>query len=142
MRDSSALARPRGLLSGRSYGFYVTLGTVVLSVVTAIVYAALYSNTPRFMSWPAFAVILAGGVLALILLLLRFGQIASAVVALADLAGLLLFIRVIYNYVVVVMAGIDLSSFEARFIVCTVLFVLSLAAGIVSVFSRQTKEAK
>ena len=39
-------------------------------------------------------------------------------------------------------AGLDLSSFEARFIVCTVLFVLSLAAGIVSVFSRQTKEAK
>lgn len=128
------------MFSNRNHGFYVTLVAIIISLICSIVYATEYHTTPRFMSWSAFAVILVGSIISLFLLLFHFGEIASAVVALADLIGLMLFVYVIYNYVAVVMAGIDLSSFEARFIICCVLMGLSLVISIASIFTKQNKE--
>lgn len=42
----------------KSYGFFVTLALMTLSVATMIIYASVYGGT-RFMSWAEFAVVVA-----------------------------------------------------------------------------------
>lgn len=131
-------------LAEKSFGFYVTVGVAVLAIITAIVYAACYSNTPRFLSWPAFALLIAGAVIALGLAFLRLDEFGTAILALFSLIALLLFVKVIYNYVIVVIVGIDLNSFEPAFLASTVLFALTFVASVVNIFLPQNKpkEAK
>lgn len=133
------------VFKNRSLGFYCGACVALLSIVTAIVYAACYHNLPRFMSWEAFYVVLAGSVVALVGLLFNnkiVEDVACAVLILANVIGLCFFIQYIYNYVVVVMVGIDLNHFDTEFIVCTALFAVSLIAAIVSFFMPKAKENK
>ena len=132
------MGKIKDFFKAKGYGFYATVFVSLLSLVAAIVYAATYQNTSRFMSWAAFAVILIGVVLALLLSVTRFGEFAPAVLAAADFAALMLFIKIIYNYVAVVMVGIDLTSFEPRFIACTVLFALCVVMSIACIFAIKT----
>ncbi len=126
-------------LAEKRFGFYVTLAVAVLSLVTAIVYAVGYSNNARFMSWPAFILLIVGAVAALVFAFLDLDDFGTAILALFSLIGLLLFIHIIYNYVVVVMIGIDLSSFSGAFIASAVMFVLTFAASFVNLFLPQKK---
>jgi hypothetical protein len=137
-------------LKGRSYGFFVTLCVAVLSLVTAIVYAACYQSTPRFMDWNVLIIMVVGIVLSLAMLFVKMPKgfiistdtihdLAGVPMALANLIGLMLYIEVIYNYVAVVMVGIDLGSLSGEFIACTLLLVLSFVAALVNVFLRQDK---
>lgn len=48
------------LLENKSYGFYVTFVSVVVSIVCAAVYASMYSGS-RYMEWPAVVAMLVGG---------------------------------------------------------------------------------
>lgn len=133
---------PKNYFKERSYGFYVTLGIVLFSVVTAIVYAALYGDTPRFMAWSVFVSLIVGAVVALACTFLRLDQLAPAALALTSLIALLRYIRVIYNYVVVVLVGIDVDSFEPRFIASMVLLSILLVASIADIFLKQSKEKR
>ena len=62
--------------------------------------------------------------------------------ALANFVALMLYITNIYNYVVVVMVGIDISSFSTQFIACTTLFAILLVASVANIFFKQSKEEK
>lgn len=127
----------------RSLGFYCTAGAALFAIVTSIVYAACYHNLPRFMSWEAFYVLLFGAIVALGVLVVKnkiVEDVASALLILATIIGLCFFIQYIYNYVVVVMVGIDLNHFDPEFIVCTTMFAVSLVAAIVSFFMPKAKE--
>lgn len=126
----------------KSFGFYVTLAAVVLAIITAIVYAVGYSNTPRFLSWPAFILLIAGAVVTLALAFFNLDEFGTGVMALCSLIALLLFAQIIYNYVVVVMVGIDLANFDPEFLASTILFALTFVVSVVCVFLPQNKPKK
>lgn len=130
------------LLGNKSYGYYITLALSVLSVVTAVVYLVMY-NGSRYMSAPAAVLPIVGAVAAVGLGFVHGGgKAANAVLALCDFVALLFYIYGIYFYVSVVMVGIQASSFNSQFVICTVLFVVLLIANLINVFLKQEKEAK
>ena len=130
------------LLGNKSYGYYITLALSVLSVVTAVVYLVMY-NGSRYMSAPAAILPILGAVAAVGLGFVRGGgKAANAVLALCDFVALLFYIYGIYFYVSDVMVGIQASSFNSQFVICTVLFAVLLIANLINVFLKQEKEAK
>lgn len=128
----------QGLFKDKSYGFYVTLALIVASVAVAVVYAVLY-NGSRYLSMPAVGLMIGGAVVALALCFTKAAHWACAVLALADFVGLLFYIYGIYFYVSIVMVGIQASTFNWQFQLCTVLFAVLLVANVVNVFLKQVK---
>ena len=126
----------------RAYGFYITLLAIVLSLITAIVYVANYKNDVSFMSWLAFAMLLVGAIVGLVCAFFRIPELGQAVLGVTSLVALLFFVKFLYGYVAVVAVGIDVDGLEPRFIICSILFVLTLIASIVSIFAKQTIEQK
>lgn len=126
----------------RAYGFYITLLAIVLSLVTAIVYAANYHADLTFMSWLAFAMLLVGAGVGLVCAFFRIPELGQAVLGVTSLIGVLFFVKSLYGYLAVVAVGIDLDGLEPRFLACTILFALTLVVSIVSIFAKQTIEAK
>lgn len=92
--------------------------------------------------WAGFAVMIAGIAVAIVLTALKLNDWAPPVLALANFVALLLYITNIYNYVVVVMVGIDIASFSTQFVACTVLFAIGLAGSVANIFFRQVKEVE
>lgn len=129
---SDAMAR-------RPLGFRVTLVTIAASVLTAAAYAFIYSSS-RYMSWPAFGVMVAGAVLAAALIALHKERFAPAVLLVCDYLSLLLYIYYIYFYISSVATGIQFSGFPLEFFVNAGLYAASLVLSIASVFMRQTNE--
>lgn len=127
------------ILANKPAGFRVTLAATALSLVTALVYLALYSAS-RYMSWQAFGIMVAGVVLTAALIALKQERFAPSALLLGDFLALLFFVYYIYFYISSVVTGIQFSGFSAEFYVTMALFVLSLALSIASVFMRQTEE--
>lgn len=123
----------------KSYGFYVTLALIVLTVATAVMYAVLYHGS-RYLSTPAVIIMLGGAAISLALCFTKYAKWACAVLALADFAGLLLYIYGIYFYVSIVMVGIQASSFNWQFLLCTTVLAVLLVINVVNVFLKQVNE--
>lgn len=92
------------LLENKSYGFYVTFVSVVVSIVCAAVYASMYSGS-RYMEWPAVVAMLVGAAVSLVLMFTKKAGWANAVIAAADFVAFLYYVYGIYFYVSVVMVG-------------------------------------
>lgn len=133
------MGKENKLLKDKSYGFYVTLALIVASLAVSLIYMALY-NGSRYMSWSAVGIMLAGTAIALVLAFTKLAKWSCVVLALADFAGLLLYVYGIYFYVSIVMVGIQASTFNWQFQLCTVMFVVLLVANVINVFLKQTKE--
>lgn len=128
-------------LKDKRYGFYFVLVTMLLSLITMIVYAVGYSKT-RYMSWGAFAIILIGVVLVAILLALKLYSLAPAVLLTTNFVALLMFVYYIYFFISSVMTGIQFSGFPPEFIATTTFFVLMLVASIITVFVPIAKKTE
>lgn len=128
--------------SDKRYGFYVTIVSMVMSIVAAIVYVMSYHAYVNFMSWTAFVMFLVGVVLSVILLVLRRYTFATLILFAGDLLGLLFYVRHIYSYVQVVVAGVDIASFSSNFILSTVFISIAFVLSIVSVFLPQCKPSE
>ncbi len=124
----------REYFAEKKYGFYVLLSSMLLSLITMIVYAASYGQT-RYMSWAAFAILLVGIVLAAVLIVFRLYRFAPAVMLVTTLISLLLFIYYIYFFISSVLTGIQFSGFPPEFWASVIFFALSLVVSIVSVFT-------
>ena len=70
------------------------------------------------------------------------GKFANAILALCDFVALLFYIYGIYFYVSIVLVGIQASSFNSQFVICTILFAGLLILNLINVFLKQEKEAK
>lgn len=127
------------ITEGKKPGFWVTVGLIVLSIITAITYIACFSNTDE-MNYFAFAFLLVGAVAGIGLIAFKKYTLASYVVAGSIFIALLFYIYAVYYYVSVVMVGIDLDHFSTEFIICTILFLVAFVGGLVDVFMGQTKE--
>ena len=124
----------------KSYGFYVTLGVAVLTIITMAVYSASYGSVERYMSWAAIGVMVAGLIIGLALSVLNLGEWGAAVMAICNFVGLMQYITKIYNYVVVVMVGIDINTLSTQFIACTVFFAILIVVSIANIFFKQEKK--
>ncbi|MCI9031296.1 MAG: hypothetical protein HFK09_02095 [Clostridia bacterium] len=128
----------RDYIKDKALGFWFTAGIAVLSLATAITYAASYAGTENI-NWFSFAFMLAAFVAAVVLVAIgRFGLTPYIQAALVFLS-LLFFIYGIYYYVSVVLVGIDLDSFDPEFIVCTVLYAATFGLSVANVFLKQIK---
>lgn len=125
--------------ANKKYGFYVTLATILLAIVTLIVYVSIYSST-RYMSWEAFWIILVGAVLSVVLILLKQYRFAPALLLTANFVGMLFFIYHIYFFVSSAVVGIQFSGFPPEFFVNIVFYVLTLVVSIAAVFLPQAEE--
>ncbi len=123
----------------KCYSFLVMLLVMVLTGVTAYMYYVNYNKLDVYMSWPAIYAMAAGVVAALVLSIIGWDEFAAGVLAVGNLIGLLLFAQAIYGYVVVVLVGIDLNSFDSSFITCAALFAVNFIASIVTVFLPKKK---
>ena len=126
-------------MANKTLGFRVTLVTMVLSLVTALVYLAIYSSS-RYMSWQAFGTMVAGVVVAAALIALKQVRFAPSALLLGDFLSLLFYVYYIYFYISSVATGIQFSGFPLEFFVNAVLYGLSLVLSIACVFMRQTAE--
>ena len=129
----------KGLFKNKSIGFYVTLGTIGLALVTAVAYLLCYNNTDNFNVW-AFIVLLVSVVASVILVLIKQYKIAPYALGFLNFVALLFYVYGIYYYVSVVLVGIDLDHFEPQFFVSTILFVVLLGASVAAIFMKQEKE--
>ena len=133
--------RQISFFSFRRYGFYVTLFSSLLGIIAAVVYLFYYKDYATMMSYPAVIILIALSALSIILSLPRVtAKWAAIPVAIGALLALLFYIRVMYNYVTVVMVSIDLAGFSPQFILCSVLFVLTLVLTTANIFFGQVKE--
>lgn len=126
-------------MANKTLGFRVTLVTMVLSLVTALAYLAIYSSS-RYMSWQAFGIMVAGVVVAAALIALKQVRFAPSALLLGDFLSLLFYVYYIYFYISSVATGIQFSGFPLEFFVNAVLYGLSLVLSIACVFMRQTAE--
>ena len=126
-------------MANKPLGFRVTLVTMALSVVTALVYMAIYSSS-RYMSWQAFGIMVAGVVVAAALIGLKQVRFAPSALLLGDFLSLLFYVYYIYFYISSVATGIQFSGFPLEFFVNAALYGLSLVLSIVCVFMHQTVE--
>lgn len=135
----------KGFLAKQNFGFFVTAGLALLSIVTAIVYAVsyrgFYSGAKEVFSPIAFWFLLAWVVVGVILYVLKQGRYAHYVAAVAGLIAFLTYAYGIYYYASVMAVGID-ATFNAKFFVNTILFVLIWVGSIANVFFPQEKTAE
>lgn len=129
----------KGILAGKRSGFYVTLVLAILSVVTAAIYANSYGKYAS-MSWPLFAYLLVGAVVAAVLAFTGKGKWAPWVQVATIFIAILLFITTQYSYVAVVLVGIDLNSFSPQFMTSTTLLIVNLLIAIVNIYLKQEVE--
>ena len=129
----------KNFMSNKPLGFRVTLVTMALSLVTALVYLAIYSSS-RYMSWQAFGIMVAGVAVAAVLIGLKQVRFAPSALLLGDFLSLLFYVYYIYFYISSVATGIQFSGFPLEFFVNAVLYGLSLVLSIACVFMRQTIE--
>lgn len=121
------------VFQNKASGFRATLGCIVLSAVTMVVYAIVYSST-RFMSWEGFGIMLAGIVVASGLILAKLHRFAPTVLLVTNFLALLFHIYRIYFFISSVITGIQFSGFPLDFYVNFVFMGLSLALSVACVF--------
>ena len=66
----------KNIMANKPLGFRVTLVAAALSLVTALVYLAIYSSS-RYMSWQAFGIMIAGVVLSVVLIRPEAGALCT-----------------------------------------------------------------
>ena len=125
----------KSLIKTRSSGFWITTAVSLTALITVIVYSACYAPTEEFSV--AACVLTAVSVLFCGLLFTKFAGLAPYVQLLTILTAFAFYAYSVYYYVSVVLVGIDLDSFSPEFIVCTLLYLVLIAASAVSVFFKQ-----
>ena len=125
----------------KSVGFFVTLGSIALTLVTAIVYLACYFNTKEFNTVSVILLFVAP-VVSGALVCLKQERLATVVLWFLNFLAFLFFAYGIYRYVFDVIIGIDYDHFEPEFFVCTIFYVLSVGVSTSTVFLSQTKKGE
>ena len=128
------------LFENKPIGFIVTLASIGLALITAIVYILTFSvNDPSF-NLMAFILLLVGAFASAALLAVKKVNLATYVLWIVTFVAFLFYIVGVYRYVVDVFVGIDRDHFEFHFIISTILFLLSVVGSTSTIFLKQTKE--
>lgn len=119
-------------------GIYVVAATLILTLFTIIVFAAKYNPSYMSMTSLVFMVIMliANGCL----IAFKKEEFIPTVNALCTGLALFMFIYASYNYVVVVLTGIDIEEFAIEWILSCVGHVLMFGTAIASIFTPINSE--
>lgn len=128
-------------LSTKSFGFYVLVASIVLSIVAGVVYAVCYHAYVNYMSWPGFWMFLVGAILGCGFLVFKLDEFAAGANAAGTFAGLCLFIRHIYMYVQNITGGLDVASVSNNFISSVIFIGLAFVVSVVAIFLPKKKAA-
>ena len=126
-------------------GFYVSILTGVLALVTAIIYVVVYrdyrsNNNESVFSWAAFILLLACFALPLLASLVKLERFAPYGVFVCGLLALVFYVYAIYYHASVLFAGIELQDNKSSFFLITILVVVTFVFTIVSFFLPQNKK--
>ena len=132
------------LIKGKAAGFYLAASAALLSVVVAVVYAIGYAQS-EYMSWTAFALALIAAIAFIGMSLFKItSPWASVALCAIDFISFLLYIHAVYMYLSEVFyGGVTLSAMvqlNPFFVVCSVIWLIAVIAGNVSIYIRQEKE--
>ncbi|MBQ1490609.1 MAG: hypothetical protein IIZ39_01510 [Blautia sp.] len=114
-------------------GRAVTVLGMILALVAAGVYAAIYAST-RYMSWMTVVCLVAGVLLTGLLLAFRQYRFAPTVLFVAVTVGIMFYVYHIYFFISSVVVGIQFSGFPPSFFVGIACFVVALAVSIAAIF--------
>ena len=119
-------------LSDKSYGFYVVVATILLALITTIVYAICFSQI-GFMSWQAIVSLIVGALAAVGLLVLKQYKFVPAVLFASIIFAFIMVLYYVYDFII---SGVSWGNFEVpvQIILAAVFFVLTVVASFVSVF--------
>lgn len=129
----------------KTVGFYLSAAAALLSLATAIVYAAAYGGT-QYMSWTAFALMLAAFVCFIALgipdVTARFAPVAVGVFGLISfglyvLATYMYLSEVFYNGV----SAAAMAELNPAYVFCLLAIVLIIGLSIAGIFMKQTRGA-
>lgn len=126
-------------LKDKKYGFYVTLGAALFSLLTAIIYAASYAGN---VSWWVFVLLLAGAFLGVGVIALKKFDLAPVVIAVASFLAFLLFAYANYwnvgnAFAEVLQFGGSKISLSAGFWVSIIFLLITIIASTASIFFKQ-----
>ena len=128
------------LFENKPIGFIVTLASIGLTLITAIVYILTFSvNDPSF-NLMAFILLLVSAFASTALIAVKKINLATYVLWIVTFLAFLFYIVGVYRYVVDVFVGIDRDHFEFHFIISTILFLLSVVGSTSTIFLKQNKE--
>lgn len=122
----------------RTVGFYLTLTTTLLAILTAIVYISVYSSS-EYISWTAFGLTAAAAVISSILIIIKKHDLSPLVSGVLVLIAFMFYFYGKYFYISVVMVGIDLTHFDNKFIISTILFSLLFVFSIINMVFTNIK---
>ncbi|MBP5357265.1 MAG: hypothetical protein J6Y68_03860 [Clostridia bacterium] len=120
-------------LSDKSYGFYVILATMFLSLVTILVYSIGFSQI-GFLSWEAIVSLIVGVVVGAGLLVLKQYKYVPGVLFATIFFAFIMVLYYVYDYII---SAAFWGSFAVpgEIIAAAVFFLLAIAASIVSIFA-------
>lgn len=137
----------KNYFKGKTVAFYIAFATAVISVVTAIIYAAVFGGMQEYMSWFGFVLMLLAAVAFIVPSLFGYAKLGVAAMALLDFAAMVVSLLVTYNYFVAFAIGGGISAVFADgpaviFIVCLVLLMVCCIAANVAAWLRVQKKQK
>ncbi len=120
-------------LSDKSYGFYVVLVTMLLSLITVLVYSIGFGQI-GFLSWQAIVSLIVGLVVAAGLLVLKQYKFVPAVLFVSIFFAFIMVLYYVYDFLI---SSVFWGNFEVpvQIILAAVFFLLAIIASIVSVFA-------
>ena len=125
-------------LSNKGLGFYASAIAAVVSFISAFIYRITYTGNPYYTN-SIFYTLLSVLPVAIILLLVRLDSFIPAAITLIIGIAALRFIYSMYFDISVVMVGIDKTSFDSEFIICSILFALCFILSEASIYMRMRK---
>lgn len=121
------------LLKEKTSGYKMILATILMTIITLIVYVAIYRSS-KYISWEGVRVLALGTVLAILLLWFRLQRFVPAVLLITSFGALLFHIYYIYFFISSVLTGIQFSGFPASFFVNFAFFGITVVMSIICVF--------
>lgn len=125
-------------ISNKGTGFFVSGFATCIAFITAIIYQLGY-HADQYYSPAVFYVLLSALPVFIVLTLLRLENFIPAVITAIIGIAALLFVYAMYFDISVVLVGIDKSSFDSRFIICCILFVISFIISEISIYMKTAK---
>lgn len=136
----------KSFFKNQAIGFYILLGSLILTLTALIIYLSNYSKIGEInlnmMSWESIILMIIGllGTIALVIFK-KTSFWAPMVLAIFNYAALLLYIKTVYMYIAIAAVGIDISTVSNKFIITTLFLALSTIMSVISIFFKQKKNS-
>lgn len=135
----------KNTLCHKRAGFFVGLGSAVLTIVQIVLYATSYGSTAYYDSFAVWLCAVGVALFVLASLSHYSSPYAPVVLAVTNFVGFLLFINATYMYLAdVFYGGLNATSFAAlskQYIACFLLALLSTIAANVAIYLKQDNVA-